>query len=86
MKDLTDIFNENIPFPEDFDMLKGELLFSIKHGQITVKIRNKPGHGMSFYRGTYHPNEVCETSRGSSGPGICVYCGCTLFDSFNDER
>lgn len=85
MKDLLEVFNEQIPFPEDFDMLRGELLFSIKHGQIRVEIRNRPEEGISLFRGAYHPNEVCETSRGTSGPGICAYCGMTLFDSFNDE-
>lgn len=85
-KNVLEVISENIPFPEDFNMLKGKLTISINNGCIEVVRQNSPEHGTCFFRGIYHPNEVCETSRGTSGPGICVYCGCTPFDSFNDER
>jgi hypothetical protein len=34
------------------------------------------GQGSSTYRGTYHPDGVCETG---DGIGICSYCGATCF-------
>ena len=85
-KNVLEVISENIPFPEDFDMLRGKLEISINNGYISITRRNKPEHGVCHTAYSYHPNEVCETSRGSSGPGICAYCGMTLFDGFNDER
>lgn len=85
-KNILEVISENIPFPEDFDMLRGKLTISIQNGRIEVVKQDKPEYGTSYFRGSYHPNVVCETSRGTSGPGICAYCGMTLFDSFNDSR
>ena len=34
------------------------------------------GHSFS---GVYHPDAMCENHRGDSGPGVCKYCGRTLF-------
>ena len=70
------ILQEQIPFPEDFDMKTGTLKISIDQGYIEVFIRNNPKEGSSNFAGSYHPNSVCE------GQGICIHCGCTLFDSF----
>lgn len=85
-KNVLEIISENIPFPEDFDMIKGKLEITVENGYINIFRQNKPEHGGTHTYYAYHPNEVCETSRGTSGPGICAYCGCTLFDGFNDTR
>lgn len=39
--------------------------------------KSRPGG--RHYSGTYHPDVICETSRGTGGPGICKHCGRTLF-------
>ena len=31
------------------------------------------------YSGVYHPDGLCENHRGDGGPGVCKYCGRTLF-------
>lgn len=74
MKNLKQVLEEAITFPEDFDMLTGELEINIDHGYVVVKRRDRPNYGNSELRYMYHPNEVCE------GKGICSYCGMTLFD------
>ena len=70
----VEILKEQMPFPDDFDMKTGYLEFSILSGYVSIKVRNRPEHGMMESRFSYHPNSICE------GKGICIHCGCTLFN------
>ena len=45
-KNVLEVISENIPFPEDFDMLRGKLEISINNGYISITRRNKPEHGV----------------------------------------
>lgn len=48
------------------------LVYSWSGGYESLEVKYAKG-GSSDYRGSYHPNVVCE------GGGICTYCGRTLF-------
>ena len=73
MRNPIDILKEQMPFPEDFDMITGTLRFSIENGYIRFYCENKPTHGSIESNQSFHPNYKCE------GGGICIHCGRTMF-------
>jgi hypothetical protein len=52
----------------------GYLRLTITGNYIEWSFKEKESYGEESYRSAFHPNGICE------GKGICIHCGCTLFN------